>query len=106
MVPPKILDENLSIRHLFPCGNLDETYENVDWDVKEVGLGVPVVVNKGVHTLIFKNSMQRLRFFEKLHLSVPTDLITFCPGSSHTSIFALVQVKEGRNMNEILIARI
>ena len=46
--------------------------------------------------------MQRLRFFEKLHLSVQIDLIAFCPGGSHTSIFAVIQVKEGRNINDIL----
>ena len=63
------------------------------------------VAKEGVHTPIFKNNMQRLRFLEKLHLSVPTDLIAYCPGGSHTSTFAAVQVKERRNINEILTER-
>ena len=101
LAPAKTLDENSTIRHLEPCENLDKTYENLDREVREAGLGAPVVV-KGVHTPIFEKNMQRLRFFEKLHLSVPTELIAFCPGGSHTSIFAVVQVKEGQNINEIL----
>ena len=64
--------------------------------MREAGLGVLVVVNKGVHIPIFQNNMQRLRFFEKLHLSVLTYLIAFSPGGSYTSIFAVVQVKEGQ----------
>ena len=79
-----------------------ETYENLDLYVREADLNVPVVVKECVHTPIFQNNTQRLRFFEKLHLSVPTDLIAFCSGGSHTSIFALVQVKKGRNINETL----
>ena len=63
LAPAKTLNENSSIRHLEPCENLDKTYENLYQDVKEAGLGVPVVVNKGVHTPIFKNNMQRPRFF-------------------------------------------
>ena len=90
------------IRYLELCENLDETYKTLDRDVREVGLGVPAVVNKGVHTPIFENNMQMVRFFEKLHLSAPTDLIAFFPGVSHTSIFAVVQVKEGQNTNKIL----
>ena len=95
LAPAKTLDENSSTRHLELCENLDKTYENLDRDVREAGLRVPVVVNKGVHTPTFKNNMQRLRLFEKLYLSVPNDLIAFCPSDSHISIFAVVQVKEG-----------
>ena len=89
MAPANTLDENSSIRHL-------------ERDVREASLSVPVILKKGVQTLIFENNMQRPRFFEKLHLSVPTDLIAFCPGGSHTSIFAVIQAKEGRNINETL----
>ena len=75
LAPAKTLDENSSIRHLEPCENLDGTHENLNQDMREMGLGVPVVVKEGVHTPIFENNMQWLRFFEKLQLSVPTDLI-------------------------------
>ena len=77
LAPAKTLYENSSVRHQEPCENLDETYENLDWDVREAELGVPVVVKEGLHTPVIENNMQRLRFFEKLHLSVPTDLIAF-----------------------------
>ena len=63
--------------------------------MREVDLGVPVAVKEGVNTPIFGNNMQKIRFFVKLHLSVPTDLIAFCLGGLRTSIFAVVQVKEG-----------
>ena len=46
--------------------------------------------------------MQSLRFFEKLRLTVPADLIAFCPGDSHTSTFAVLQVKERQSFIEIL----
>ena len=46
--------------------------------------------------------MQRLRYFGKLHLSVPTDLNTFCAGGSHTLTLAVVQVKEEQNINETI----
>ena len=64
LAPAKILDENSSIRHLEPCENLGETYENLDRDVREAGLGLPVVVKEGVHTPTFENNMQRLRFLK------------------------------------------
>ena len=54
-----------------------ETYKNLDLYMREAGLNVPVVVKECVHTPIFENNTQRLRFFEKLHLSVPTDLTHF-----------------------------
>ena len=65
-------------------------------------MGAPVVVKEGVHTLIFESNMQRLRYFGKLHLSVPTDLNTFCAGGSHTLTLAVVQVKEMQNINETI----
>ena len=65
-------------------------------------MGAPVVVKEGVHTLIFESNMQRLRYFGKLHLSVPTDLNTFCAGGSHTLTLAVVQVKEEQNINETI----
>ena len=37
--------------------------------------GVDVVVKEGVHIPILENNMRRVRFFEKLHLLVPTDFI-------------------------------
>ena len=95
LAPAKTLDENSTIKYLEPCQNLDETYENLDRGVREVGMNVRVVVKEGVHTVIFENNMQRPRFFERFHLSVQTDLVAFCPGGSETSIFAVVQVKEG-----------
>ena len=58
---------------------------NLDWDVREAGLDVSVVVKEVVHTPIFEKNMQRLRFFENFYLSVPSDLIAFFPGGSHTS---------------------
>ena len=70
--------------------------------MREAGLGAPVVVKEGVHTLIFESNMQRLRYFGKLHLSVPTDLNTFCAGGSHTLTLAVVQVKEMQNINETI----
>ena len=65
-------------------------------------MGAPVVVKEGVHTLIFESNMQRLRYFGKLHLSVPTDLNAFCAGGSHTLTLAVVQVKEMQNINETI----
>ena len=65
-------------------------------------MGAPVVVKEGVHTLIFESNMQRLRYFGKLHLSVPTDLNAFCAGGSHTLTLAVVQVKEEQNINETI----
>ena len=62
--------------------------------MREVDLAVPVAVKEGAHTPIFGNNMQRIRFFVKLHLSVPTDLIVFGLGGLRTAIFAVVQVKE------------
>ena len=62
----KTLDENASIRHLDPCENLDCTYEDLDWDVREAEFDVLVIAKEVAHTPIFENNMQRLKFFEKL----------------------------------------
>ena len=70
--------------------------------MREAGFGVPVVVKEGVHTLIFESNIQRLRYFGKLHLSVPTDLNAFCAAGSHALTFAVVEVKEEQNINETI----
>ena len=62
----------------------------------------PIVFIENEHTGPFENNMQRLRYFENMNLTVPIDIVRFCPGGSHCTIFALVQVGENRDEKTML----
>ena len=62
----------------------------------------PIVFIENEHTGPFENNMRRLRYFENMNLTVPIDIVRFCPGGSHCTIFALVQVGENRDEKTML----
>ena len=102
LTPAKSIDQNATVEHREPCKNVDEKYGRIENCVLGAGINEPVILLEQEHTPYFDNSKQRLRFYEDLHLSVPVDLFTFCPGGSRTSVFAVVQIADKRSMNEMM----
>ena len=90
--PARTLNGNSTIEHKEPCEVLDEQYAKIDESVRDAGMHNPIVFIENEHTGPFENNMQRLRYFENMNLTVPIDIVRFCPGGSHCTIFALVQV--------------
>ena len=74
----------------------------LDHAVVTSGLEKPVLFDEDVHiSKLFDNSSQRQRFFENLQLSVPVDVIKFCPGGSVVTTFCISQVAKSRSEAEI-----
>ena len=86
LAPAKLLNEN-------SCENLDETYKNLDRDVREMGLSAPVVVKEGIHTSIFENNTQTDCMFY---------LVTYA-FQSESTLYSCLNVKEllAQNRREI-----
>ena len=100
--PARTLDENSTIEHKDACDVLYEQYAKIDKSIRDAGVHNPIIFTENEHTVPFENNMQRLRYFENINLTVPIDIVRFCPGGSHTTIVALVQVEENRDKNAML----
>jgi len=63
----------------------------------------PVLFDENLHVeKPFENSMQKFRFFDSLQLSVPVDVIRFCPGGGIGTTYILSQVPENRSDSEMM----
>lgn len=66
--------------------------------------GTLLLFDEKVHVASqFENNMQRHRFLEELQLTVPIDILRFCPGSSVITTVGLVQVNADRAEPQKLI---
>ena len=64
----------------------------------------PVVFDEDKHLeKPFERPLHRYRYFANLQLSLPIDIIRFCPGGSFITIACINKVSEGRSEGEILI---
>ena len=103
MVPARQLSEDADIRHVPPTDFVDSRYDLIIQAVIENGLGTPVIFDENQHLLTpFENNMQRFRYFDDMHLSIPVDVIRFCPGGSFVTITCISQVRMNRESSEIL----
>ena len=103
--PVRTINEHASMehRHKYAFG-VKKVYAKLDTDVIEAGCGSPVIFDETKHLdTPFKNSVDRFRFIASLQLSVPVDIIKFCPGGSSTTTLAVVQAKPNRSEQDVLL---
>lgn len=100
--PVRTIDQHACVYHCHKTVKPKEIYLKLDTAVLEAG-NVPVVFNESVHLRdMFTDNKQRERFFSEIQLSVPVDIIKYCPGGSIVTTFIIKQVKENRNVAEML----
>ncbi|XP_033647591.1 uncharacterized protein LOC117307057 [Asterias rubens] len=103
--PVRTINEHATTehRHKFAFG-VRMAYEQLDKDVREAGCGNPVFFDETKHLeMPFQNNVERFRFFTALQLSVPVDIIKFCPGGSALTTLVVVQTQENRTEADILL---
>lgn len=80
-----------------------EKYALLDSCVKQLGMNKPLIFCETEHLNDpFENSSQRFRYLAELQLSVPVDIIRFCPGGSVVTTVCLAQVQPNRTDSEML----
>jgi hypothetical protein len=106
LAPVRSIGENATVEHRTAYHNLIGSraqYLKLDEVVKRAGLNTPVMFEESMLNTPFENSMQRYRFFANLSLSVPVDIIRFCPGGSLTTTIVITQVAADRTEAQKLI---
>ena len=96
--PVRTIGKHASLEHRNRTTSaIKKQYTLLDRDVKSADLNVPVMFDESKHLdVAFENNTQRHRFIANLQLSVPVDLIRFCPGGSIISSLCVVKVLEKR----------
>ena len=80
-----------------------EEFSLLDAAIRAAGTMTPVFFDESKHLLNpFENRMQRLRFLDRLKLSVPVDMFRYCPGGSHVTVLCIVAVQEERSDSDML----
>ena len=101
--PVRTVDEHATIEHRTQTLFVKDKYKLLDNAVKSLENYDPITFNEDVHIEEpFQNNVARYRFFSELQLSVPVDIISFCPGGSVVTTFCLVHVPENRSEAELL----
>ncbi|XP_052259045.1 uncharacterized protein LOC127863537 [Dreissena polymorpha] len=81
--PCRTVDQNASVFHCKKSvlSVVKDKYTLLDKAVVSSDTENPVLFDENLHVeKPFENSMQKFRFFDSLQLSVPVDVIRFCPG--------------------------
>ena len=78
-------------------------YSLIDTEVSSAQLMTPVFFDESKHVdTPFVNSTQKFRFLKEMHLSVPIDIIRFCPGGSEITTVGIVRVQEDRTEAHVM----
>ena len=102
--PVRTIADDATIEHrrksLF---GIKEKYCLIDQAVRNTEENEPVVFDELIHLKSsFESNLQRFKFLKELQLSVPVDLLRFCPGGSTVSTVCIVRVGENRPQSELL----
>ena len=101
--PVRTIDEFATIQHVTRTLNVKQKYTLLDQAVKVLDNYNPLTFDEEAHIeKQFENNVARYRFFSDLQLSVPIDIISFCPGGSVVTTFCIVRVPEMRSDAEML----
>ena len=102
MTPARQLSEGADIKHVPPTNFVDTKYDLIDRSVKQNGLHSPIMLEDLHLSTPFEDKRDRFRFFDNFRLSVPVDVIRFCPGGSCVTTTCITQVDSDRTTSEIL----
>lgn len=95
-------DATIEHRQISPFG-VREKYCLLDEAVRTAEENVPVVFDESVHLKSpFESNLERFKFVKELQLSVPVDMLRFCPGGSTVSTLCLIRVDENRLQSQLL----
>ena len=102
--PVRTVDTHSTVEHRNSTPFLPkQKYLLLEADVKAAGLYNPVVYDESKHLeKPFENNTQRFRFLAELQLSVPVDIIRFCPGGSVFTTVCITEVPDCRSEDEML----
>jgi hypothetical protein len=103
--PVRTIDEHATIEHRNKSlVDVKAKFRLLDEAVKAQDLLSPLVFDEANHIeKPFDSPVERHRYFAELQLSVPIDIIRFCPGGSVLTTACIVKVVENRSEPEILI---
>ncbi|CAC5400126.1 unnamed protein product [Mytilus coruscus] len=103
--PVRTIDKFATIEHRrMTSTDVKSCYKLLDEDVRSKPKSVPILFDEDKHLdRPFEDYLKRLRYFEKLQLSTPVDIIRFCPGGSILTTVCIVKVNANRSESEILI---
>ena len=101
--PVRTVDKHATIEHRDKVSFVNPKYSGIEKAVKEAGEMQPVIFYENVHLDIpFSTRQQRYELVKSLKLSVPVDIIRYCPGGSVITTMAIVQVAPNRNEAQLL----
>ena len=102
--PVRTIDEHATLEHRHKnILGVKAKYQLLDKAMSMRNLLDPLMFDEYVHIESpFENASQRYRYFVELQLSVPIDIVRFCPGGSVVTVHCIVRVPETRSDAQIL----
>ena len=98
LTPPRSVGTDVSVEHRPAVSVCLDKYKQFDNIVSQTN--DPVFFDEKSHLENpFENYMQRMRFFQDMHLSCPIDLFRYCPGGSAVTIVFVTKVPSTRPKN-------
>ena len=89
-------------RQYFPV-SADSKYSILDKVMSLAAIHAPIFFDEEKHLdKPFESPLQKFRFFRNMILSVPVDIVKYCPGGSAATTVVLTKVDEKRNESTIL----
>lgn len=102
--PARTIAGDATIEHRQSVARPNKQYMKLDSVLKEAQVGDPVYFNEDEHTIEpLKDSGQKFKFLQDLHVSVPLDLIKFSPGGSSTTVVLFCKTQANRTEADMLI---
>lgn len=79
--PVGTIGEHATVEHKSSGVTIKSKYSLLDAAMREAQLESPVFFDESLHVKEpFNTSVQKYRFFNELQLTVPVDIIRYCPG--------------------------
>lgn len=95
--PVRLVSEDVSVRCILKnLIGIREEYKRIDKVVSLAYFNEPVFDEREHLSSPYQSSMQRLRFFENLQLSVNVDMFKYSPDGSIATVYCLIKVQSNR----------
>ena len=77
--------------------NLKDAYVLLDKSVR-ASAGQPVFFDENLHVKTgFRSNVERFRFYENVHLTMPVLILKYAPGGSHFTTVCFLEIEEGHS---------